>query len=415
MNPIYQIIILTALIVLSAFFSASETALLSLSKIKIKHMEERGIVEAKRVNELLEQPKKLLSSILVGNNLVNIAASAVATSLAIHYYGMAGVGLATIGMTIAILIFGEITPKSLAIRKAEQWAIKVAPIIKIVVFIFTPITFILLHLTQLLMKLMGSKPPENQPFITEDELKLMITIGHDEGVLEQEEKMMLHKVFTFGDLMVKEVMVPRSEVSMLSSRADINDVNHLYQRKRFSRIPVYENDQGNVVGVLFMKDLWSSGEESNVFNIAKHTREPFYVYENDLISRVFLEMKKRRAHLAVVVDEYGNTIGIITLEDMLEEIVGEIYDEYDEEEELIKKIGEDEFLIRGTTRIRDIAKEVDLGLIQGDYDTVAGFMIDHFGRLPKTGERFKHNDKLYIVEHADKKHIISIRVKSITK
>ncbi|MGB3366850.1 MAG: hemolysin family protein [Acidaminobacteraceae bacterium] len=413
MSPIVQILILSTLIGFSAFFSAAETALLSLSKIRIKNLEERGSIEAKLVNKLLEKPKKLLSSILVGNNLVNIAASAVATSIGIHYYGMSGVGIATISMTIIILIFGEITPKSLAIRNSEEWAMKVAPFIRIVVWIFSPITKVLISLTNILMRLLGSKAPIQEVSVTEEELKMMISIGHDEGVLEKEEKIMLHKVFTFGDLTVRQVMVPRSEVSMLSLDSDIKKVKSFYKHKRYSRIPVYEHNQDNVIGVLFMKDLWSSEEDKNGFDIVKHMREPFYVYENDLVLKIFLDMKKRKAHLAVVRDEYGGTAGIITLEDMLEEIVGEIYDEYDEEQELLKKVGKDEFIVRGNVRIREVAEALGLEFDQGEYDTLSGFMINYFGRLPKTGEKFIYMKKLFVVEHADKKSIVSIRIKQV--
>lgn len=397
------------LLILSAFFSASETALLGLSKIKMKNLEAKGSQEAVRVSKLLTKPKKLLSSILVGNNLVNIAASALATSVAIHYFGGAGIGIATATMTIVILVFGEITPKSFAIKSAEKIAIKVTPIMFVIVWVFNPVTKVLLGFTHLLMKIMGSEPNEEEPFITEEELKTMISIGHEEGVLEKEEKMMLHKVFVFGDLLVRDVMVPRIEVDMISLSDDYNFVRNVYKKNRYSRIPVFENSHDNVVGVLFMKDLFSYVDNGE-FEIGKRMREPFYVYENELIAKVFFEMKKKRAHLAVVIDEYGGMAGIITLEDMLEEIVGEIYDEYDEVEK-IKTIDKDEYIVKGSIRIRELNELIDVDIEQGDFDTLAGFIIDYLGRLPKSHEKFKYKDLNIVIDHADKKRILTVRIK----
>lgn len=404
-----QLIVLLILLALSAFFSAAETALMSLSKIRIRHMVEEGVKGAKLVEKLTEDPNKLLGGILVGNNVANIGASALATSVALKTFGTSGVGVATAIMTILVLIFGEITPKSIAKQKSEQVSLKVSGPVNIVVNLLRPFAAIFTLIASGILKLFGGDINKEQPFITQEELRTLVDVGEEEGVLEVEEKEMIFNVFEFGDIQVKDVMVQRIDVTALGLDSTYEDVIDIIKKEQFSRIPVYNESIDDIVGIIYVKDLILLEDKSN-FNIKKCMREAFYTFEFKKVTELFKEMKKSRNHIAVVLDEYGGTVGIVTIEDLLEEIVGEIDDEYDDIEEEIKVVKEDEYIVDGRMRLDDLNELIGVKMESEEFDSIGGFIIGKLGRFPELNEEIKHENIKLIVEEIDKNRIKKVRI-----
>lgn len=406
----WQFILLAVLIGMSAFFSASETALMSLSKIRIRHLMEEKVKGAAVVNRLVENPNKLLGSILVGNNIVNIGASALATSLAIHYVGSAGVGVATGIMTLLVLIFGEITPKSLATQHSEFISLKIAGIINFFVVLFNPIVFVLLLLTNGLIRLLGGKPAGSQPFITEDELKTIVTVSHEEGVLEVEEKQMIYNVFEFGDAQVKDVMTPRTDMIALEVGVSYEKIIETFRAEQFSRIPIYQETTDNIIGILYIKDLIFKANENNEFVIQDYMREPHFTFEFKKTTELFQELRLKRIPMAIVLDEYGGTAGIVTMEDLIEEIVGDIRDEYDDHEKDIEVIKEDEYIVEGSTRIDELNELIGVHIESEDFDSIGGFIVGEFGYIPEVNEVIEYEGIRFVVEEVDRNRIEKLRI-----
>lgn len=406
----WQLIVLVSLLALSSFFSASETALMSLSKIRIRNMVEENIPGSKKVQKLVENPSTMLSGILVGNNIVNIGASALATSLAIKNFGSTGVGLATGIMTILVLIFGEITPKSLAAQNSEKMALKVAPFITIIVAVLKPFNVVLIYLTNAIIKVLGGDVDARTPFITEAELKTMINVSHEEGMLESEEKEMIHNVFEFRESRVTEVMTPRTYMVAVSLDSSYDKIVEVFKTQQFSRVPVYDDGIDNVVGILYLKDLIFFDASKETFEITKYMREPYFTFEFKLITELFSEMRDKSIQVAIVIDEYGGTAGMITLEDLVEEIVGDIRDESDELFNEIEVVEEDEYLVHGSAEIDLINEMLGVKIESEDFDTIGGFVTGLFGRLPETGEQIEFNNMKFVVEHVQKYRIEKLRI-----
>lgn len=406
----WQLIVLVSLLALSSFFSASETALMSLSKIRIRNMVEENIPGSKKVQKLVENPSTMLSGILVGNNIVNIGASALATSLAIKNFGSTGVGLATGIMTILVLIFGEITPKSLAAQNSEKMALKVAPFITIIVAVLKPFNVVLIYLTNAIIKVLGGDVDARTPFITEAELKTMINVSHEEGMLESEEKEMIHNVFEFRESRVTEVMTPRTYMVAVSLDSSYDKIVEVFKTQQFSRVPVYDDGIDNVVGILYLKDLIFFDASKETFEITKYMREPYFTFEFKLITELFSEMRDKSIQVAIVIDEYGGTAGMITLEDLVEEIVGDIRDESDELFNEIEVVEEDEYLVCGSAEIDLINEMLGVKIESEDFDTIGGFVTGLFGRLPETGEQIEFNNMKFVVEHVQKYRIEKLRI-----
>lgn len=406
----WQIIVLLILIAMSSFFSMSETALMSISKIRLRHMVEEGVPNAKLVEKLLEDPNKLLGAILIGNNIVNIGASSLATIVATNIFGSGGVGIATGIMTILVLIFGEITPKSIAQQKSETVALKVAKIIRIIVFVFRPFIGIFTGISSLFIKILGGNPNATESFITEEELKTMVDVSEEEGVLEVEEKEMIFNVFEFGDLQVKDIMVQRVNVIAVNVTATYEEVLKVIKEQQFSRIPVYNESIDDIVGILNVKDLILLDSDEENFNVTEYMREPFRTFEFKKITELFAEMKTTRNHIAVVLDEYGGTVGIVTIEDLIEEIVGDIEDEYDERDKDIEVIKENEFVVDGSTRLSDLSDMIGFEIESEEFDSIGGYVIGYLGRMPKVGEEIKTNDFRVIVEELDRNRVKKVRV-----
>ena len=410
-SDLWQSILLIVLLMMSAFFSASETALMSLSKIRLRHMLEENVKGAERVSRLLKSPSHMLGAILVGNNIVNIASSALATSMAITLFGpVKGIGISTGVMTLLVLIFGEITPKSIASERSEQIALKVAVPVSILMVLLTPVLTAIMFVTGLLIKMMGGSPDKDRPFITEEELKTMVTVSHEEGVLEVDEKKMIYNVFEFGDSQVGDVMTPRTDMVMVEKSTEFKEIVDIFKSERFSRIPVYDETPDNIIGLLNVKDLIFYEPLHNAFKIEDFIREPYFTYEFKMTSELFAEMRSKRAAIAIVLDEYGGTAGMVTLEDLVEEIVGDIQDEYDDHEVSIEVVQEDEYIVDGSTKIDVVNEMLGLRIETEDFDSIGGFIIGEFGRLPEVGERIEHGGVEFVVESIEKNRIEKLRI-----
>ena len=408
---ILQIGLLVVLLLGSGFFSASETSLMSLSKIRIRYMEEEGVKGAKLVSSLIEKSSDLLSSILVGNNVVNIAATSVSTSLFINIFGDGGVAIATAVMTVLVLVFGEITPKTIAANSPEKVAVVVSKPISIIMKITKPIVWVFNLLTGIIFKIMGIDNDGVKPFITEEELKAMVNVSHEEGVLEMEEREIINNVFQFGDMQAKEAMIQRLDMVAIDIEDSYDEIIELFKSEKLSRLPVYQESIDDIVGILNIKDIiFLSDEEIENFDIKDYVREAFFTYEFKKITQLLEEMKKEKTQMAIVVDEYGGTAGLLTIEDLVEVIVGDIDDEYDEEEEEIVKINDNEYLVEGSTKISDVNEQLGINLESEEFDSIGGFIIGYLKRIPEENEIIEVEDVKFKVESIDKNRINKIRI-----
>lgn len=411
-DDLWQLILFAVCLVFSAIFSASETALVSLSKIRIRNMVDENVSRARTIQKLVDDPGKMLSAILVGNNIVNVGAAALATSLAIRHFGDVGVGIATGVTTLLVLIFGEITPKSLAASNSEKISLKVAAFISFFVTVTNPVSTLLMHLANALIKLMGGKINKKAPFITEEELKTIINVGHEEGVLQGEEKKMIQNVLEFGESKVTDVMTPLIDMTAVEIHSPYDKIVEVFKDKRFSRVPVFEGRMDNIVGILYLKDLffYDAEADNEAFNVTSYMKEPYFTFEFKLITQLFNEMRNNRIQMAIVLDEYGGTAGIITMEDLVEEIVGDIHDESDEHYNEIEIIKEDEYIARGVVKIDLINEMLGVKIESEDFDSIGGYVTGLFGRLPAEGELMENNNIKFIVESVNRNRIEKLRI-----
>ena len=355
----------------------SETAFMSVNKIRVRTLAEENNKKAKIVDSLLENQDRLLSSILVGNNLVNIGASSLTTSFVISLFGNEGTGvaIATGFVTLMILIFGEITPKSLATKNAESIAFGVCRFIKLITMICTPVVVVLNVISSLFIHLLGGDT-DNGPTMTEEDLKTIVTVSHEEGVLEDEEKEMIHNVFEFGETEIKEIMTPRIHVASVADDVSYNDLMKTFKESQFSRIPVHSDSYDEIIGVLHIKDLMLSKVVKSKFDVKEFMRDTFVVYEFNHVSDVFEAMRKEHVSLAIVLDEYGVMSGIVTLEDIVEEIVGEIDDEYDElEDSSIIELENGQYLIDGSLNIDEVNETCGTTFSSEDFESIGGLVL----------------------------------------
>lgn len=411
MGPeLIQAIILIFLLAGSAFFSASETALMSLSKIRVRNMVNEDLPGALQLEEILSDPNKLLSAILVGNNLVNIAASSIATSLAIDLFGSKGVGIATGVMTLLVLIFGEVTPKSFATSKSEAISLRIAGPLNILQKILTPVIAILGFITGGIIKLLGGDPDETQPYVTEEDLRTMVAVSQEEGVLEHEERKIIDNVFEFRESQVKDVMTTRTDMVMVDSEIDYQSLIDIFKEEQFSRLPVYEKTSDNIIGIIYVKDLVFNEIDPEGFRVADFTREAFFTYEYQRISKLFEQLRSIRTAIAIVLDEYGGTAGLATIEDLVEEIVGDLEDEYDAINQNLKVISSSEFICDGSTRLDELNEKLHLNLDESEYDTIGGYIFGAFGRIPKAGEEIEIEGRHYKVLALEKNRIAQVKV-----
>ena len=379
-------------LLLSAFFSTSETAFTALQRIKVEHMVSTNVPGAERIAKMMQHPEKLLSTILTGNNLVNTAAAALGTVLAISIWKEWGILIATIGVSIILLVFCESTPKIIAVHNAEKMSIRLARPIQVASLIFTPVVLVLSSIASKFSKLAGGEPVAKS-LVSEEEIRTMISVGHREGTVEKDEAEMLHAVFEFGDRPVHEVMVPRPEVICIEQGSTVADFLAIYAQSPLSRFPVYQENMDTVVGILSIKDVLMglANDTTNKQSVINDLVRPaYFTPESKHINELFAEMRDNNYRMAVVVDEYGGTAGIVSLSRLVEEIVGQVGDELASVEKEYEAINEYTFQIDGSMRIEEANEEMELELPEGEYETVAGFILDLLGHIPKRGEQLRY-------------------------
>jgi len=408
----WQIILLVTLVILSAFFSSAETAFTAANRLKLRHMAEEGSKSAKRTLRLIENPSKLISALLIGNNIVNIFASSLATLVAIDLYGISATGIATSILTIVIIIFGEITPKSFATQHAEKVSMMFSKPVGILMTLLTPFVIIFYSISSWIIRLFGGDISQSHPLVTEEELKTMVDVGSEEGVFEQEEKEMLHNIFDFGDLQVRDIMVQRVDITALDVDATYEEVLEIVKDEQFSRFPVYREDIDDIIGILNVKDLLFLTEvEKQGFKLENYIREPYFAYEFKRITDLFKELKKTRTHISIILDEYGGTVGIVTIEDLLEEIVGEIDDEYDDDKETdIETIRKNEYMVSGSYRLDELNELIGTDIESEEFDSIGGYLIGILGTFPASGEVIEADGIRFVVDEVDKNRIKKIRM-----
>ncbi len=379
-----QITSLIVLVILSAFFSSAETALTACNRVRMKTLEEEGNKKAARVNKILENNSKMLSAILIGNNIVNLSASAIATTLALRI-GLL-VGIATGILTFVILLLGEVIPKTWAMVSSEKLSLAYAPVISFLMTILTPLIFIFDTLGNLILRIFGIDPKKRDNTITESELKTYVDAGHEDGVIETEERKMIYNVFDFSDSVAKDIMIPRVRMVTVDVEDNYETIRDVFREYMYTRLPVYEEDKDHIIGIVNIKDFILCDDPGN-FHVRDIMREGFYTHEFKKTSDLLEEMRKETINIAFVLNEYGATEGMITLEDLLEEIVGEIRDEYDsDEKELVQFIADRTYQVEAALSLDDLNEAIGCNISSEEYDSVGGVIIEHLDHLPEDGE-----------------------------
>ena len=400
-----QLLILILLIGLSAFFSSAETALTTVNKIRIRNLAEAGDKSAVTLTKVLEDQGKMLSAILVGNNVVNLTASSMSTTLAMNIWSNKAVGIATGVLTLVILVFGEISPKTISTLYSEKISLKYAKIIYLFMTVMTPVIYAVNVLSSGFLRLVHVDPNRKQEAITEDELRTIVEVSHEEGVIESEEKKIINNVFDFGDSVAKDIMVPRIDMAMVEVGATYDELIDIFREEKYTRMPVYEETTDNVIGIINMKDVLLI-DRNEEFHVRDLLREPLYTYEYKNTAELMVEMRQTSNNMIIVLDEYGATAGMITLEDLLEEIVGEIRDEYDEDEEQeLVEVGPGEYVVEGSMKLDDLNDLLDLELESEDYDSIGGLIIGQLDRLPEEGESVVCDGIRLVVDRLDTNRI----------
>ena len=401
---------LIALLVLSALFSSSETALTTVNRIRIRTLAGQGDKRAMTLLAVLQNPEKMLSVILIGNNVVNLYASSLATTVTLSLFGSKMVGVATGVLTLAVLVFGEVAPKTMASRNAEQIALRAAGPVKCLMWLFTPLVFVVNNLARLVMKLFGADRPGKRELMTAEELRTIVQVGHEEGVIENSERKMIDNVFDFGDRSARDIMIPRIDMTCIDVEAGYDELMEVVREEKYTRIPVYKESADTIVGILNIKDLLFRAQDKP-FRIAELMRKPLFTYEQKKTSELMVEMRKNYTNLAIVLDEYGVTAGMVTMEDILEEIVGEIRDEYDrDEEKSIRRIAPNTYLIEGNVKIDDVNEVLQLHLASEDYESIGGYVLEQLEHFPKEGECVTKGGISFTVTRMEQTRIAEVKL-----
>lgn len=387
-SDVAQLIIIIVLIFLSGFFSSAETAFSTLNRVRMRNLEEEGSKKAARVNKILESYSKMLSAILIGNNIVNLTASSLTTAFVIGVCGNAYIGIGTGILTIVVLLGGEIIPKTWANLNSEKLALAYSSVIYALMKVMTPVIFIVDLLSNGILKLLHVDPNKKMDTITESELKTYVDVSHEDGQIESDERKMIYNIFEFSDTCVKDIMIPRTNMVTVNADESVNDLIKVFHESMYTRIPVYQEDKDSMIGFVNIKDLFIariSGQKN--ITLKSLLREAYYTYEYKKNADLLLEMREKSMNVAFVLNEYGSTVGMVTLEDLLEELVGEIRDEYDDDEkELIQKIDDRSYLIEGSMNLSDINDSIGTSLNSDDYDSIGGIIIGQLDRLPEDNE-----------------------------
>lgn len=406
-----RLIVLILLLILSGFFSSAETAFTSLNRLKIKSLADEGSKRAVLVLSLIDQNAKFLSTILIGNNIVNIVASALTTTFAMDYFGSTAIGIATGILTLLVLIFGEITPKTMASIHAEKMAFLYAPVVKVLVILFTPLTFLVSGLAKGVMFILRIDPNKSGQHMTENELLTIVEASAEEGVIEKDEHEMINNVVDFGDTKAKDVMVPAINMTCVEDTVSYDDLIDIFRKDQYSRMPVYHESHDNIVGIIWAKDLLVKYDASKEFKVTDYMREPFFTFESKKTSELMSELKDKYKSMAIVLDEYGITAGLLTIEDLLEEIVGEIRDETDTDEvDSVRKINNTTFEAAGSAPLDDVNKACGLELNSDDYDSIAGHVINLLNHLPTPGESIVWDDVKFTVLSTVRNRVTKVRI-----
>lgn len=383
---VIQLITLIVLVSLSAFFSSAETAYSTVNRVRMRTLSQEDNKGASRVLGILDQYGKMLSAILIGNNIVNLSASSVATTFAINLWGSRAVGIVTGVLTFIVLMFGEILPKTWAMQNSEQITLVYSRIIRMLMTILTPVIFLIDKISNWILRSLHISSEGNNFSITEKELKTYVDVSHEGGVIESEERELIYNVFDFGDRVAKDIMIPRIQMTTIALNATYQEVLSTFQASMFTRIPVYDNDPDNIIGLINIKDFILVKDKEK-FQIKKILRQAYYTYEYKNVSDLLMEIREKSYNIAFVLSEYGTTVGMITMEDIIEELVGEIRDEYDEDEaELIQQVNDDSYLVEGGMKLDDINDALNIELESEDYDSIGGLMIERLERLPENKE-----------------------------
>ena len=383
---VIQLVSLGVPVFLSAFFSSAETAFSTVNRVRLRTLAQENHKGAIRVLSILDQYGKMLSAILIGNNIVNLSASSVATTFAINTWGSRAVGIATGVLTFVVLMFGEIIPKTWAMQRAEPITLLFGGIIRLLMTILTPVILLVDKLSNWILKLLHISSEGNTFRITEKELKTYVDVSHEGGVIESEERALIYNVFDFGDTVAKDIMIPRIQMTTVTIDATYQELLSTFQASMFTRIPVYDDDPDHIIGIVNIKDFILLKDKEK-FNLKKILREAYYTYEYKNVSDLLMEIREKSCNIAFVLSEYGATVGMITMEDMIEELVGEIRDDYDAgEEELIQETEEGRYLVEGGMKLDDINDALEISLDSDDYDSIGGLMIEKLDRLPQDKE-----------------------------
>ena len=395
-SDIIQLVIVIILLSASAFFSSAETALMTSNKLRMRNLAENGNKRAAKVLKVTENTDKMLSAILIGNNIVNLTASSISTALTLKIFGSKLVGIATGILTFLILVFGEITPKNVASKNAEDMALAYIGVISFLVTLLTPVIFIVNTVAKFVISIFNKNGDDNNA-VTEEELRAMVEY--------------IVNVVDFGDTVAGDIMVPRVDMVMVDEKSSYEEILQVFREERYTRIPVYEETPDNVIGILNVKDFLLIEDKEN-FVMKELLREPLYTYEYKKTSALMMDMRKTGANIVIVLDEYGITAGLITLEDMLEEIVGEIRDEFDaDEDEGITKVSDLEYLIDGSTNLDDINDRIGLSLSSEEYESIGGLIMEKLGRLPVEGEIINFDNIVLTVKKMDHARIEKVCLK----
>ncbi|ARK32655.1 hemolysin family protein [Halalkalibacter krulwichiae] len=409
--PSSLIALFIMLLGLSAFFSSAETAFSSVNKIRLRNYEEEGRRGAKKAVEIAENFDKTLSTLLVGNNLVNIAAATLSSQIAIQWFGPSlGVFISTFVVTILVLIFGEIIPKSLAKEYAEAYALKTSGILFLMIQVFYPVTWVFLKIKKLVTLFVRNK--ETTPSVTEEEIKMLVQISEDEGVIGKKEREMVHRSLEFDDIIVHEILKPRPDMVAVEVNQPISEIKDAFLTEHFSRIPVYEGNIDNVIGILSERDFLTAYiEHGDSLDLTSLIRRPMYVVESMKISTLLPELQKQKVHMAIVIDEFGGTSGLVTLEDVLEEIVGEIWDEHDVSVNQVKQVGPSSYVVDADYSIDSFAEFAEIAAPETTNHTLGGWLIEEFQRIPKEGEEFVYEHLSLKIEKAEEKRVRQVLLK----
>lgn len=411
-----QLTILVVTLILCGLASAAETAFTSISRIKLKNLVEEGDSKAIDIEHLLEDPNRFLSSILIVNSVAVIVASSMATVLTLSFTQSYGEVIASIITSLVVLIFCEITPKTAAVQNPLRWARTLIAPVKAVAWLLHPIVVTLGVITSFFVRILGGQIKHNSPFVTEEELRLLVTVSEEEGVLEEEETDMIRSIFEFADTTVREVMIPRIDMVTLSSDATVNEAVDVALQGGFSRIPVFEESVGidEIIGVLYTKDMLKQLREGhNSLPVRDLVRSAYFVPESKKLDDLLREIRQKRVHMVIVVDEYGSVAGLVTIEDLVEEIVGDIQDEYDHEENLYEKVNENEYIFEAKINIYEFSELMDIKLEEGDYETLGGFVYEQLDKIPVAQDTVTYKDLKFTVLATRGRRIMKIQVERV--